>query len=99
SLFDFKLFCRVSCGMVYGFIALSAPLMHFVLFLDELPEFHRRSLEVLRQPLEQGQVTISRAVTSTTFPARFVLVAAMNPCPCSYLGDSRHPCKCTPMQV
>jgi magnesium chelatase family protein len=72
---------------------------HGVLFLDELPEFHRRSLEVLRQPLEQGQVTISRALTSTTFPARFVLVAAMNPCPCGYLGDARHACKCTPMQV
>jgi magnesium chelatase family protein len=57
---------------------------HGVLFLDELPEFHRRSLEVLRQPLEQGKVTISRALTSTTFPARFVLVAAMNPCPWDY---------------
>src|SRR4051812_45816504 len=55
---------------------------HGVLLLDELPEFHRRSLEVLRQPLETGQVTISRALHSTTFPARFVLVAAMNPCPC-----------------
>jgi magnesium chelatase family protein len=72
---------------------------HGVLFLDELPEFHRRSLEVLRQPLEQGLVTIARALTSSTFPARFVLVAAMNPCPCGYLGDSRRPCQCTPMQV
>jgi magnesium chelatase family protein len=72
---------------------------HGVLFLDELPEFHRRSLEVLRQPLEAGQVTISRALTSTTFPARFVLVAAMNPCPCGYLGDPRHQCKCTPVQI
>jgi magnesium chelatase family protein len=70
-----------------------------VLFLDELPEFNRKSLEVLRQPLEEGQVTISRALNSTTFPARFVLVAAMNPCPCGYLGDSRHPCKCAPMQI
>src|SRR5216683_2879534 len=70
-----------------------------VLFLDELPEFHRRSLEVLRQPLESGHVTISRALNSTTFPARFVLVAAMNPCPCGYLGDTRHSCKCMPMQV
>ena len=69
---------------------------HGVLFLDELPEFHRRSLEVLRQPLEQGVVTISRALRSTTFPARFVLVAAMNPCPCGYLGDPRHACKCSP---
>ena len=72
---------------------------HGVLFLDELPEFHRRSLEVLRQPLEQGHVTISRALNSTTFPASFVLVAAMNPCPCGYLGDSRHSCKCSPMQI
>jgi magnesium chelatase family protein len=70
-----------------------------VLFLDELPEFHRKSLEVLRQPLEEGLVTISRASGSTTFPARFILVAAMNPCPCGYLGDSRRPCKCSPIQV
>jgi magnesium chelatase family protein len=53
-----------------------------VLFLDELPEFHRRSLEVLRQPLEAGQVTIARALSSTTFPTSFILVASMNPCPC-----------------
>jgi magnesium chelatase family protein len=72
---------------------------HGVLFLDELPEFHRRSLEVLRQPLEQGVVTIARALRSTTFPARFVLVAAMNPCPCGFLGDPRHACKCSPVQV
>ncbi|HZU36683.1 MAG TPA: ATP-binding protein, partial [Gemmataceae bacterium] len=70
-----------------------------VLFLDELPEFHRRSLEVLRQPLEEGQVTIARALTSTTFPAGFILLAAMNPCPCGYLGDSRRPCKCHPGQI
>lgn len=57
---------------------------HGVLFLDELPEFHRRSLEVLRQPLEAGVVTIARAMRSTIFPARFILVAAMNPCPCGY---------------
>lgn len=72
---------------------------HGVLFLDELPEFNRRSLEVLRQPLEQGAVTISRALTSTTFPASFMLVAAMNPCPCGYLGDARHACKCNPLQI
>jgi magnesium chelatase family protein len=72
---------------------------HGVLFLDELPEFHRRSLEVLRQPLEEGHVTISRALHSTTFPASFLLVAAMNPCPCGYLGDARHACKCNPMII
>src|SRR6516225_5976114 len=70
-----------------------------VLFLDELPEFHRRSLEVLRQPLEAGHVTISRALAATTFPASFVLVASMNPCPCGYLGDTKHTCKCSPIQI
>ena len=54
---------------------------------------------MLRQPLEEGKVTIARALTSTTFPASFVLVAAMNPCPCGYLGDARHACKCNPMQI
>ncbi len=72
---------------------------HGVLFLDELPEFNRRSLEVLRQPLEEGRVTISRALHSVTFPARFVLIAAMNPCPCGYLGDPKRACKCNPMQI
>lgn len=72
---------------------------HGVLFLDELPEFNRRSLESLRQPLEEGKVTISRATHSAQFPASFILVAAMNPCPCGYLGDPRRPCKCVPMQV
>ncbi|MGL6097058.1 MAG: YifB family Mg chelatase-like AAA ATPase [Fimbriiglobus sp.] len=70
-----------------------------VLFLDELPEFSRRSLEVLRQPLEEGAVTISRAIGSTTFPADFVLVAAMNPCQCGFLGDPRRACKCSPLTV
>ncbi len=70
-----------------------------VLFLDELPEFDRRVLEALREPLESGQVTVSRAARRATFPARFQLVAAMNPCPCGHLGDARHPCRCTPDQV
>ncbi len=70
-----------------------------VLFLDELPEFARRTLEVLRQPLEEHSVTISRAVGSITFPARLMLVAAMNPCPCGYRGDPKKQCNCTPMQV
>jgi magnesium chelatase family protein len=72
---------------------------HGVLFLDELPEFNRRSLEVLRQPLEEGRVTISRALSSTTFPASFILVASMNPCPCGYMGDPKHVCKCLPLQI
>ncbi|MGQ9689373.1 MAG: YifB family Mg chelatase-like AAA ATPase [Desulfobaccales bacterium] len=72
---------------------------HGVLFLDELPEFKRATLEVLRQPLEEGRVTISRATTSLTYPARFMLVAAMNPCPCGFYGDPRKPCTCTPHQI
>jgi magnesium chelatase family protein len=70
-----------------------------VLFLDELPEFDRRVLEVLRQPLESGRVTISRATRKSDFPARFQLVAAMNPCPCGYLGHPGGRCRCTPDQV
>jgi magnesium chelatase family protein len=70
-----------------------------VLFLDEMPEFDRRVLEVLRQPLEEGRVSIARAARTAVFPARFVLVAAMNPCPCGFLGDDRRRCRCTPTQV
>ncbi len=70
-----------------------------VLFLDELPEFNRQTLEVLRQPLEDGMVTISRALSSTTFPANFMLIAALNPCPCGYRGDPRRSCHCTPPQI
>jgi magnesium chelatase family protein len=70
-----------------------------VLFLDELPEFERTVLEALREPLESGRVTISRAARSAEFPARFHLVAAMNPCPCGYLGHRSRRCRCTPEQV
>src|SRR4030065_679382 len=70
-----------------------------VLFLDELPEFKRNVLEVLRQPLENGEVTVSRAVASITYPASFMLVAAMNPCPCGCFGDNRHQCTCAPSQI
>jgi magnesium chelatase family protein len=70
-----------------------------VLFLDELPEFNRRTLEVLRQPLEDGTVTISRALSSTTFPANFMLIAALNPCPCGYRNDPRRDCHCTVPQI
>ncbi|HHM24054.1 MAG TPA: ATP-binding protein, partial [Bacteroidetes bacterium] len=68
---------------------------HGVLFLDELPEFKKNVLEVLRQPLEDGRVTISRAMLSITYPANFMLAAAMNPCPCGYLTDPNHECTCT----
>jgi magnesium chelatase family protein len=70
-----------------------------VLFLDELPEFNRKTLEVMRQPLEDRVVTISRAMRSTTFPAGFMLVAALNPCPCGYRTDPKRSCNCTPTQV
>ena len=72
---------------------------HGVLFMDEMPEFDRRVLEVLRQPLEEGYVTIARAARTAAFPARFVLVGARNPCPCGFAGNDRRPCRCTPIQV
>ncbi len=73
--------------------------MHGVLFLDELPEFARNVLEVLREPLESGRIVVSRAARQAEFPARFQLVAAMNPCPCGYLGHYNGRCRCTPEQV
>jgi magnesium chelatase family protein len=72
---------------------------HGVLFLDELPEFPRSALEVLRQPMETGVVTIARAATSITYPARFMLVAAMNPCPCGHSGNPLRACRCSPTQI
>jgi magnesium chelatase family protein len=70
-----------------------------VLFLDELPEFNRQTLEVLRQPLEDGNVTISRALSSTNFPSNFILIASLNPCPCGYRNDPRRECRCNVMQI
>ena len=70
-----------------------------VLFLDEMPEFRKHVLELLRQPLEEGKVTISRSARSLTYPARYTLVAAMNPCPCGYFGDPHHECTCLPTQI
>ncbi|MGI0116138.1 YifB family Mg chelatase-like AAA ATPase [Zooshikella sp. RANM57] len=72
---------------------------HGVLFLDELPEYERRVLEVLREPMESGEIVISRASRQVTYPAKFQLVAAMNPCPCGYLGDNRQACRCTDQQI
>ena len=71
---------------------------HGVLFLDELPEFGRPTLEVLRQPLEDGQVTISRVAATLSYPARLTLVCSMNPCPCGYAGDGRRACRCSATQ-
>ncbi|WP_408998345.1 YifB family Mg chelatase-like AAA ATPase [Syntrophus buswellii] len=72
---------------------------HGVLFLDELPEFRKNALEALRQPLENGSVTVTRASMTASFPARFMLVAAMNPCPCGYHGDPGRTCRCSPRQI
>src|SRR6202035_333137 len=70
-----------------------------IVFLDELPEFQRNVLEVMRQALEEGSVTIARASLSVTFPSRFMLAAAMNPCPCGFFGDTTRECHCSPPQI
>ena len=86
----------IGCGLAPGELSLA----HLgVLFLDELPEFARNALEALREPLESGVVLLSRAKRSCEFPARFQLVAAMNPCPCGYQGDPRGRCRCSMTQV
>lgn len=95
-----------SFSYIYRFISGGVPrpgeislAHHGVLFLDELPEFDRKVLEVLREPLESGHITISRAARQADFPANFQLLAAMNPCPCGYLGHHNNKCRCTPDQV
>src|SRR5690606_13487078 len=70
-----------------------------VLFLDELPEFQRKVLEVLREPLESGEIVIARAQQQVVYPARFQLIAAMNPCPCGYYGDNERACRCSADQI
>lgn len=70
-----------------------------VLFIDELPELRKNALESLRQPLEEGRMTITRSAYTTTYPARFMFIAAMNPCPCGYFGERNRPCRCTPQQI
>lgn len=70
-----------------------------MLFLDEFPEFARSALEALREPLENGHITIARAALSSQFPARFQLLAAMNPCPCGFHGSTQRPCRCSPQQI
>ena len=72
---------------------------HGILFMDEFPEFHRDVIEALRQPLEEHEITVARASQTVTFPARFMLVAASNPCPCGYFGDEDLECKCSPTQI
>lgn len=108
SIYYYVSCCFVYCRVFFNSLCYSGAVPrpgeislahHGVLFLDELPEFDRRVLEALREPLETGHVTIARAAHRAQFPARFQLVAAMNPCPCGFLGHPSARCRCTPDQV
>lgn len=108
SIYYYVSVCFVYCRVFFNSLCYSGAIPrpgeislahNGVLFLDELPEFERRVLEALREPLETGRVTIARASQRAEYPARFQLVAAMNPCPCGYLGDPSGRCRCTPDQI
>ena len=90
---NIALFLALNCLIFMGLTK-----WHKSVFLDELAEFKRSALEVQRQPLEDGHITVARNKLAVDYPAHFMLVAAMNPCPCGHYGDLKHPCTCTPAQ-